>query len=115
MSFFTTQVTGSIWVKKAKDITAGGTESVDSMAFADFQAAKYIVSAFSKTQNKRLASEVLVIKDGSNVKDIVFSKIRSGLSISISPAVSGGNFNFNVTNNELFAVRVEVARVRLGQ
>ena len=111
MSFFTTQVTGSIWSRASDTVPASSTKVILSTP-ATFKSIVVYANGFTATESK--VAHHVVNLEASGVKWNSTSIVNSGLSYSVSFAVTSGNLEMSLTNNEIFELSTDVVRLELG-
>lgn len=110
------QISGSgagVWVRITLTIPATTTQVVDTVALSGFISIKYIGTFYNESQNASKALELTVVREGSSLKDSVYSKV-SQLDVAVDAVVSGSNLNLSVTNNESFPVQVDLIKAVFG-
>ena len=74
---------------------------------------EYIVDFKDTTSAKEKGLKLRVIKDDGSVKDQVFSKLGSAISLAITSNIVGTNYELSVTNNESYTVDMVFVRLKI--
>lgn len=111
----TTIVTGtaSLWEEFNRTITPGSTVIVDTFTMLSFKQVEYIVNFKDTTSSKEKSLKLSVIKDDGSLKDTVYARMGSAISLDVNTNINGANYELKVTNNEAFSVDMYFARLKI--
>lgn len=85
-------------------VPAGQTVTVDSVTHATLKSIDYLVNIHKSDFTQTRTFKMLLSRDGSDVKDSIYSRVGNGLSLQVVSSVVGLNATIAVTNNEAFDV-----------
>jgi len=97
--------------------SGGGTITGGNITLADNRAVKYTILAYNIAEDVTKYQELVVLNtDGttSGLKNISGFSGGNPINYSISSAISGGDIELTIQNNELFDLQVEITQVLLG-
>lgn len=94
-------------------VPASSTKDIDSLAVADYEAVKWIVTAINPTSGDRMWLEVGALYDGSSDADHVEYGILPGdiIDFDIAVVISAAALVLRITNNETVSVDFKVIRI----
>lgn len=92
-------------------VLASSTTDIDTVPLASFQGIKYFISYWNDAQDKRKVLELSITKKTGSLKSSVYGKIGDELDVDVDESISGTDMLLTISNNELFPVTVNVARL----
>lgn len=101
------------WLKKKISIPASSTLVVDSLPFAPFKFAHYIVRIQNSTGSKAKSLNLEAQKVDNILRDLIFGKFGNSVDIEINTKSVSGQFQLEIVNNELEDLEVRFARLIL--
>lgn len=103
----------AVWEKESRTLPASSTTIVNSFALTSFRGLDYVLNFKDTTSAKQKQLKLSVIKDDGTVKDTVYARLGSAISLEINSQINGSNYELAIVNNELFDVQVSLARLTL--
>ena len=99
------------WRKITVSAPASSPIIVDQLAVGIFNTAEYTINITNSTSNLTRTMKMLVHNQNGIISDTVYGRIGQGLNIAVSAVNTAGNMQLIVTNNEVNAIDVKVARL----
>jgi hypothetical protein len=95
----------------------GGTITGGNVTLASNRAVKYTVLTYNTVENVTKYEEIVVLNtDGTTggLKEVSAFKFGSVIDYTLAAAITAGNLELTITNNELYDLEIEISQVLLG-
>ena len=104
----------NLWIKRRFTIAASATITVDTFPVSNFDHVQYICYAqdVADTLSKSFQFQAHH-KAGTSLKDVLYGMMGDSIDIDVDTAISAGDYELNITNNEAFSVEFSFARLKL--
>lgn len=95
-------------------VPAGQTVTVDSVTHSTLKTIDYLVNIHKSDFTKTRAFKMILSRDGSDVKDSVYSRVGNDLNCAVVSNVVGLDAIISVTNNEAFDITCSFNKIGLN-
>lgn len=103
----------SVWEKINKTAPAGSTIVADSNSLSSFRQLEYIINYRNTVTLREKGLKVTVVKDDTVINEQVYARTGAPLSVGLNMVINGGNVELQIENNELNAVNVSFAKLKI--
>jgi len=85
-----------------------------SVEIPRFHSVKYLVNLWNETENKNKFMEIVVVKNGSLVDNIISNRVGNAFNVSIDAVLTGNKLHLAFTTTETYPINVELLYVVIG-